>query len=750
MGKLLRVLLIEDSEDDSQLLVRELRRLGYDVEFERIETVAAMQMALAHKTWDLILSDYTLPTFNAPQALKVLKASGLDLPFIILSGTIGEDAAITALKGGANDFIVKGKYARLGPAIERELREAESRRERKRIEEQIKYHARLLRHVNDAIIATDDQFRITAWNRAAERIYGWSAAEAMGRNIDEVLRTGFNRQQQEEAQELLKQESSFRNERIHANKHGRPVYVEENTIALPDSHGKITGYVSVHRDITERRQAEEALRENERLLSDSQRIGHVGSWSYDLLTNSIQFSDEMYHLFDVSLRELPHTSEGFLNLIYQPDRPAAIQWIETIRSGRQPGELTFRIFRKNGELRYIQCRGAIKFTSSGKPVRFVGMAQDITEIKLAEIQIRQQLERLSALRKIDQSIASSFDLHSTLNTLVAEVKTQLQVDAADILLLDPAEQVLKYAVGHGFRTHAMETARVPMGKSYAGRVAQERRLLKIENLKVQPDDPFFAMLLAEENFISYYGVPLIVKGKVEGVLEVFHRFPLYPYPDWLDFLNILAGQAGLAIDNATLFEHLQASNRDLVRAYDRTIEGWSRALDLRDKETEGHTQRVTEMTLHLARNFGFSEEQLLHIRWGALLHDIGKMGVPDSILLKPESLTQEEWLMMQKHPQYAFDLLKPIDFLAPALDIPYCHHEKWDGTGYPHGLQGEEIPLVARLFAIVDVWDALRSDRPYRPAWSEAEALAYLREQSGKHFDPQVVEAFLKALSNFE
>ena len=386
------------------------------------------------------------------------------------------------------------------------------------------------------------------------------------------------------------------------------------------------------------------------------------------------------------------------------------------------------------------------FDSSGKPIRFIGMAQDITELKLAEIQIRQQLEHLSALRKIDQVIASNFDLRFTLNTLIAEVRTQLQVDAADILLLDPEEQMLEYAAGQGFRTNTVETARVPMGKSHAGRAAQERRLIKIENLRDRPDDPFFPTRLAKENFVSYYGVPLIVKGKVEGVLEVFHRVPLHPYPDCLDFLNILAGQAGLAIDNATLFENLQASNRELVRAYDTTIEGWSRALDLRDKETEGHTQRVTEMTIHLARNFGFSEAELLHIRRGALLHDIGKMGVPDNILLKHEPLTEEEWVIMQRHAQYAYDLLKPITFLAPALDIPYSHHEKWDGTGYPHGLKEEEIPLAARLFAVVDVWDALTSDRPYRSAWSEQEALAYIREQSGKHFDPQVVELFFKVI----
>jgi putative two-component system response regulator len=187
---------------------------------------------------------------------------------------------------------------------------------------------------------------------------------------------------------------------------------------------------------------------------------------------------------------------------------------------------------------------------------------------------------------------------------------------------------------------------------------------------------------------------------------------------------------------------LQQAHQNLLDAYDATIVGWSRAMDLRDKETEGHTQRVTQLALELAEAYGLRGEPLTHIRRGALLHDIGKLGIPDHILLKPSSLDESEWEFMRQHPQLAYDMLFPIAYLHPALDIPYCHHEKWDGTGYPRGLKGEDIPLPARLFAVVDVWDALTSDRPYRPAWSAEKALAYIREQSGKHFDPEIVDLF--------
>lgn len=251
-------------------------------------------------------------------------------------------------------------------------------------------------------------------------------------------------------------------------------------------------------------------------------------------------------------------------------------------------------------------------------------------------------------------------------------------------------------------------------------------------------------LLADEDFVCCYGVPLIINGQVKGVLEVFHRAALQPDAEWLDFLNTLAGEAAIAVEIATLFESLQRSNLELSQAYDVTIESWSRALDLRDKETEGHTQRVTEMTVKLGRAFGLSEAELVQVRWGALLHDIGKLGVPDGILLKPGPLTDEEWVVMKKHPTFAYELLSPIYYLRLALDIPYCHHEKWDGTGYPRGLKDTQIPLVARIFAVVDVWDALKSDRPYRAGWTEEKVLEHIRTLSGTHFDPQVVDAFMQ------
>jgi putative nucleotidyltransferase with HDIG domain len=191
-------------------------------------------------------------------------------------------------------------------------------------------------------------------------------------------------------------------------------------------------------------------------------------------------------------------------------------------------------------------------------------------------------------------------------------------------------------------------------------------------------------------------------------------------------------------------DRLEALRRDLDLAYDATIEGWSRALDLRDNDGQGHAQRVAAMAVHLARTMGIGDADLVHVRRGALLHDIGKICVPDRILLKPGPLTEEEWFVMRQHPTAAYEMLSPVSHLSEALDIPYCHHERWDGSGYPRGLKGTEIPPAARVFAVVDVWDALRSNRPYRPAWPADRALEHIQSLAGTHFDPDVVRAFIE------
>ena len=390
-----------------------------------------------------------------------------------------------------------------------------------------------------------------------------------------------------------------------------------------------------------------------------------------------------------------------------------------------------------------------EFTES--EVRMLAAIADMAANAIHRVTLNEQtersLQRLTALHQIDTAISASLDLRITLNVLLDHVIMQLGADAADILLLAPYTDTLEFAAGRGFRTKSIERSSVRLGRGQAGSAALSRQILTFPDMATSAPPCLRAGLLMDENFVFHQIAPLVAKGQVKGVLEIFQRSHLAPDLEWLDFLETLSTQAAIAIDNAGLFERLQRSNLELSLAYDTTLEGWAHALELRDQETEGHTQRVTELTLDLARLMGISNANLVHIRRGALLHDIGKMGVPDSILLKPGPLTPDEWEIMRRHPVYAFDMLSSITYLRQSMDIPRYHHEKWDGTGYPYGLKGEQIPLSARIFSVVDVWDALRTDRPYRQAWDKAKAEAHIRQQSGHQFDPQVVKRFEELLA---
>lgn len=373
------------------------------------------------------------------------------------------------------------------------------------------------------------------------------------------------------------------------------------------------------------------------------------------------------------------------------------------------------------------------------------LSSDVTDRKRAELAVAQRVEQLQALRAIDLAILGSHDLSLTLNVAATQALRTLGAAAARVLLLPSGSPVLTPVVQQGFDDPAWAQQSVRLGLGAAGRCALDRQLVVVVDLNEEQRGES----VGASPGLAFRGcacAPLIAKGAVTGVLELYWRDPLDPAPEWLAFLETLAGQTAIALESASAFDEMRRAHAALNVAYEATIEGWSRAMDLRDRETEGHTLRVTEMTLQLARLAGMGEAELVHVRRGALLHDIGKLGVPDHILLKRGPLTEAEWALMRKHPEYAYEMLFPITYLRPALEIPYCHHERWDGSGYPRGLRGEAIPREARLFAVVDVWDALRSDRPYRPAWPEERVRDHLHGLAGSHFDPDAVKLFDEVL----
>ena len=381
---------------------------------------------------------------------------------------------------------------------------------------------------------------------------------------------------------------------------------------------------------------------------------------------------------------------------------------------------------------------------------YASVTRDVTErvrtqgeILDLNSRLERRLRRINALRRIDVAIASGRDLGTILSVVVAQARGELGVDAALVLLSDSSGDELVHAAGAGLPDTFSQTLEGGSA-GLARRVVQSGSALHVLDLaRVLTPDSRLPRLL-ELGFKAYHAVPLTVEKRILGVMECFRRDASPPDAEWLDFLRILARQASIAIEHVNLLAGLQASHAQLGLAYDATIESLSRAMDLRDHETEGHSRRVTELTVKLARKIGLSDLELVQVRRGSLLHDIGKLGVPDQILLKPGALTDDEWVAMKRHPTYAVEILGPIDFLRPALEIPHYHHERFDGQGYPAGLAGDEIPLAARIFAVVDVWDALSNDRPYRKAWDRERILEHLGTLAGNHLDPCVVAEFLE------
>jgi PAS domain S-box-containing protein len=385
---------------------------------------------------------------------------------------------------------------------------------------------------------------------------------------------------------------------------------------------------------------------------------------------------------------------------------------------------------------------------SEKAVQTLSSIADIAANAIHRVDLFQQtkrrLDQLTGLRKIDSAINSNVELKDTLEVFMDQTINLLHVDAVQVMSYDAVSKSMIFLGGKGFTTTLyMMPHDVPENRR-DGVVMSKMLVFQINDTDVMDYPAKNRELVKSEGFRSFFITPLIVNFELRGLIQVFLKQPFYPDGEWIQFYETLAGQAAIAINESILWKNLQVSNIELQTAYDETLEGWSKALDLRDHETENHTQRVIELTLRLAKKMGITGDELINIRRGALLHDLGKIGVPDSILTKPGKLTPEEWDVMRRHPTNAYDLIFPISYLREALDIPYSHHEKWDGSGYPRGLKGEDIPLAARIFAFADVWDAMTSDRYYRAAMSVEDVTKYMRENSGKHFDPSIVELFLE------
>ncbi|HEY6000031.1 MAG TPA: HD domain-containing phosphohydrolase [bacterium] len=608
----------------------------------------------------------------------------------------------------------------------------------------------LIALANDAILVLDaGNGTILDANRRAEELFGLPRERLLGmRQID--LHPPAERERCGRILAEAVADGRLRTSTAcYSHRDSRPVPTEVSLSVVP-LEGR-TVVLSIIRDVSERQRAEEQLRREKERAQLYLDIAGVILVVID--------ADERVSLIN---------RKGAAILGAPPERIVGTNWFDSFipAASREQVRAVFRrlmageiepvasfenpVLAAGGVERLIAWNNVFIRDEAGSIVATLSSGEDITERARAETQARSRLEHLAALHEIDLAISSSLELRLTLARVVELAREQFGVDAADVLLLDPRTQTLAYAAGSGFRTTGIERSRLALGEGVAGVAALERRSIDVPDLGNPAAGFVRGHLIEDEGFVSLHVVPLTAKGTVQGVLEALHRTPRALDPEQLGFLEALAAQAAIAIDNARLFDELRRSHIELTLAYDATLGGWARALDLRDRVTERHTERVAELSVRLARELGMSEDEIVHVRRGALLHDIGKIGVPDAILRKAGPLTPEEWQIMRNHPRAAFEMLHPIAYLRPALDIPYAHHERWDGTGYPRGLKGEQIPLAARVFALADVWDALQAaDRPYRQALPREEACAHLRSLAGTQLDPRVVDVFLRKADEF-
>jgi len=511
----------------------------------------------------------------------------------------------------------------------------------------------------------------------------------------------------------------------------------------------VRGIVLNARDVTEREESAHRLRVSEayyRAIFEKSLEGVI-LVNEDRTTRSVS---------GAVVRMLGHPVEEYVgrdrsDLIHADDRDAFLDSLDMAEAMDGATEsIRFRFKGATGAWHWLEgtvtnllhdpdVRGFIlNFREIGDRIKATEKIQNLNA------ELRRRLAHLQSLRRIDMAITNSVDVRLVLDIFMDQLVSDLGLDAVAVLLYEPSVQGLRPTSGRGFTGELRHRTRTPLGEGPAGRAALEQRSVFLPDLLTEAGRGSAVDADQQDDFASYMAVPMLAKGQLQGVIELYSRTPLEPSDEWLEFLETYADQGAIAIENSQLLRSLERSNVELQRAYDRTIEGWANALDLKDEDTAGHSKRVTEMTVRLARRLGIGTDELVHVQRGALLHDIGKMGIPDSILLKRGPLTAAEFDEMKQHPVYAYELLSPIEFLRPALDIPYCHHERWDGTGYPRSLKGEQIPLAARIFAVVDVFDALTSDRPYRAAWSKEKARDHIKVGVGSHFDPGVVEAFFE------
>jgi PAS domain S-box-containing protein/putative nucleotidyltransferase with HDIG domain len=578
MGRPLRVLLIEDSPADATLIERSLREGGYEPSLLRVDSPETLNAALDRQGWDVVLADYSLPRLRGPEAIQIVSRKQPNVPLILVTGSLSEEEAVAALRGGARDFLSKGKLARLAPAVERELEEARVREERRKAEKRIRFQAEILSQMHEAVVVTDRDWAVTYWNHVAESLYGLTASQAFGRPLEQIVVCRMDPDQRQAREQALRDQGFWRGECQQRTPTGRELYLDATLSTLVDEQGQPYATLHVVRDVTERHQAEQALR---RLIFWQGLIREV---------NSLLLSAR-------SEQELLMQSCRILGRLKMAD----FVWIGVADP-------------KDGRIHPITAEGG----------------SELSEKQLG----RQYTRSLRLPLSTEHEAYGSLNLHTS------------QPNA-----FDPQEQANL--------------------KEIAGDLSVGLRSLRLE------------------------------KRLASGMLEI---------------------------------RQMLAQTIDVITSISES----------KDPYTTGHQRRVAELSYLIAEEMGLSGEQAEQVRITALVHDIGKIGIPTELLVKPGKITDAEFQVIKTHSEIGYEIMKNVDFNWPVAGIIRQHHERLDGSGYPLGLKGEQILPEARIIAVADVVEAMATHRPYRPALGVEAALAEIEGGKGGRYDPACVEACLR------
>lgn len=709
--KSLRVLIVEDSEDDLLLVIRELKKGGFSPVYERVDTAAAMRKALEEKQWDIILCDYKMPQFSGPSAIALLKETNLDIPILIISGKIGEDIAAECMHLGAQDYIMKNNMARLCPAIAREIEEAESRNKRKEMEQELLHsqekYQNILENIEDGYYEVDLAGNFTFFNSSLCRIMGYSSEEMTGMNnrqytdkegakklfqaFNQVYKTG--RPTKELDWQIIRKDGTKR-------------HIEASVSLLKDSSGKASGFRGIVRDITERKEIEKKLREEE------QRFRALAEQSSDII---VLINKNLVITYEnPALKKLLGYESGEIigRNAFEHIHPDDLKQVMDIFNERfddinaPSSQIEIRIRHKDGSWHIFEAVGSNLIRDNIVEAAVVNL-RDITERKKTEEELRKSEAKYRHLVE---------DAHEGIFQSTAEGRHITVNQAfANILGYDSPEEVVKNItdIAHQVYVHPEDRTKILQTIEEKGLVkGYEAEFYRKDGSKTWVSINMHAIRDDQGNLLYYQGIDQDITDKKKMEKE------------------------------------RQENIERLRRSLGATINAMAVTVETRDPYTAGHQKRVADLARAIASEMKLSNEQIDGIRMASMIHDIGKISIPSEILAKPTKLTELEFNLIKTHSQSGYNILKDIDFLWPVAQIILQHHERINGSGYPNGLKEDQILLESQILAVADVVEAISSHRPYRPAFGVNIALNEITRNRGILYNPKVVDACLRLFND--